>query len=61
MATPYGILILAITTDAEWRISDIGIDYLQGAATVTYFLKTVFSCSRSSFVKAQSFESKSPK
>jgi hypothetical protein len=53
---------LLLMLSGEYLIQSLTIsDYLQGAATVTYFRKTVFYCSCSSFVKAQSFESKSPK
>jgi hypothetical protein len=43
----------------EYLIQSLTIsDYLEGVVTVMYFQKTVFPCLRSSFVKAQSFESK---
>ena len=62
MATLYELLILDITADAVFQISDKDIywQWLSSRCCNSNVL-TVFSCSRSSFVKAQSFESKSPK
>jgi len=53
---------LLLMLSDEYLIQSLTVsDYLQDIVTVMFFQKTVFSCSHYSFVKAQSFESKSPK